>query len=103
MDHPCSFLPCYFGDWFADLRRWQDDVNKTLSKHDLHAKLVTYKPYSKAPKSKNYGTRTAGKDDHYEMSFLVIAMDKSESLKLQSESWDHGVNDTWISGIGRVL
>ena len=37
------------------------------------------------------------------MSFLAIATTHEASLKLQSESWDHGVNDQCCSGQGRVL
>ena len=103
MDHMFSWLPCCYGDWYAALRRWMDDVNDTLNEIDMHAKLVTYKPFNNAPRSRFFGDRTAGKDHNYEISFLVIALTKAESLKLQQESWDHGVNDKYTSGIGRCL
>jgi len=104
MAHPFKFLPCCYGDWYDGLDKWMSKVNTVLNRKEMHAKLMTYKPYSGAPKSRNYGTRTAGKDPgNYEMSFLVIALNKQESLKLQSESWDHGVNDRCTSGIGRIL
>ena len=69
----------------------------------MHAKLLTYKPYNNAPKSKLYGERTAGKNHDYEMSFLAIALTRAESEKLQKESWDHGVNDKCTSGQGRCI
>lgn len=80
-----------------------DDVNSTLNRVDMHAKLITCKPFNNAQKSRLSGDRTSGKDHNYEMSFLVIALTKDESIKLQQESWDHGVNDKCTSGIGRCL
>ena len=103
MDHCFSRLPCCYGDWYGALRGWMDDVNNTLNRVDMHAKLMTYKPFNNAPKSRLFGDRTSGKDHNYEMSFLVIALTKDESMKLQQESWDHGVNDKCTSGIGRCL
>ena len=104
MAHPLKFLPCCYGDWHEGLDKWMQRVNKTLNKKEMHAKLLTYKPFTGAPKSKNYGNRTTGKEaDKYEMSFLAIALTKEESMKLQQESWDHGVNDKCTSGIGRNL
>jgi len=101
--HPLTCLPCCYGDWYEGLRKWTDKVNAVLHAHDMHAKLLTYKPHGQAPRSRNYGTRVTGKDHNYEMSFLAIAVTKDESLKLQSESWDHGVNDGCCSGQGRIL
>ena len=104
MAHPLKFLPCCYGDWYEGLRKWMLKVNISLNRKDMHAKLVTYKPFTGAPRSRNYGNRTAGKEaDKYEMSFLVIALTKAESIKLQQESWDHGVHDKCTSGIGRIL
>ena len=103
MDHMFSWLPCCYGDWYAALRRWMDEVNATLNQIDMHAELMTYKPFNNAPRSRLFGDRTAGKDHNYEMSFLVIALTKEESVKLQQEGWDHGVNDKCTSGIGRCL
>ena len=104
MAHPLKFLPCCYGDWYDGLRKWMLKVNSTLNTRDMHAKLVTYKPFAGAPRSRNFGNRTTGKEaDKYEMSFLVIALTKEESVKLRQESWDHGVNDNCTSGVGRLL
>jgi len=102
-NHPLKCLPCFYGDWYVGLKDWMDKVNMELNRLGMHAKLVTYKPYHKAPKSRNYGDRVAGKNHDYEMSFLIIALTHKESLKLQEESWDHGVNDRFTTGIGRIL
>lgn len=102
-NHPFSFLPCCYGDWYDKLNKWQIKVNETLNRYEMHAKLMTYKPHNGAPRSKLYSQRVAGKDHNYEMSFLVIALTKEESEKLILESWDHGVNDKCTSGIGRCL
>lgn len=103
MDHMFSWLPCCYGDWYAALKNWMDDVNNVLNQVDMHAKLVTYKPFNYAPRSALFEDRTRGKDQNYEMSFLIIALTKEESIKLQIESWDHGINDKCTSGIGRCL
>ena len=44
-----------------------------------------------------------GKDHNYEMSMLVIGLTEEESIKVQQESWDHGVGDTCTPGRGRIL
>jgi len=103
MNHCLKWLPCCYGDWYIGLRRWQDDVNYVLNQHDMHVKLMTYKPFQKAPKSKMHGSRIAGKDHNYEMSMMVISLTETETEKLKMESWDHGVNDGCTSGIGRIL
>ena len=103
MDHPCSCLPCCYGDWYAGLRNWQREVNEVLNLRDMHLKLMTYKPWQKAPMSIMRQDRTTGKDDNYEMSMMVIALTEEEAMKLKCESWDHGVNDGCTSGIGRIL
>ena len=103
MDHCLKRLPCCYGDWYAGMRKWQDEVNSVLNQYDMHVKLMTYKPGSRAPKSKLYGTRIAGKGQDYEMSMMVISLTPDETEKLQIESWDHGVNDGCTSGIGRLL
>lgn len=103
MNHPLKWLPCCYGDWYAELRKWQDDVNSVLNQHDMHIKLTTYKPWQKAPKSKLHGYRIAGKDHNYEMSMMIISLTEAETEKLKIESWDQGVHDTCTSGIGRVL
>jgi hypothetical protein len=103
MDHCFKWLPCCYGDWYAVMRAWQDEVNTVLNQHDMHIKLMTYKPWQKAPQSKLHGTRIAGKDHNYEMSMMVISLTSDETQKLKIESWDHGVNDGCTSGIGRLL
>ena len=103
MDHCLKWLPCCYGDWYAGLRKWQNDVNSVLNHHDMHVKLMTYKPYQKAPKSRLHGSRIAGKDHNYEMSMMVISLTEEETERLKLESWDHGVNDGCTSGIGRLL
>lgn len=103
MAWPLDFLPFYYGDWYRGLKGWMEDVNKILNPLEMHAKLLTYKPYNNAPRSKLYGQRIAGKDEKYEMSFLAIALNKQASEKLIIECWDHGVNDGCTSGIGRLL
>lgn len=103
MNHPLSWLPCFYGDWYTALMKWQENVNARLSLYGMYAKLVTYKPYNAAPRSRLYNQRITGKDENYEMSFLVIALNLQESRKLADESWDHGVNDRCTSGIGRCL
>ena len=103
MDHCLSFLPCCYGDYYKKLREWMKNVNITLNQNGMHAKLVTYKPFNNAPKSKTFGDRVAGKNHDYEMSFLIIALTEGESIVLQNESWDHGINDECTSGIGRCL
>ena len=102
-NHCLTFLPCCYGDWYARLQEWMDKVNLVLNTKDMHAKLMTYRPHHAAPKSKRYVERILGKDEKYEMSMLVIALTKEESLKLQQESWDHGVNDCFPSSRGRIL
>lgn len=102
-DHALSWLPCCYGDWYAALRKWMDKVNGKLNGLGMHAKLLTYKPFQSAPRSKKYNHRIVGKDHNYEMSFLAIAMTPQESRKLSDESWDHGVKDGCTSGIGRSL
>ena len=69
----------------------------------MHLKLMTYKPWQKAPMSIMRQDRTTGKDHNYEMSMMVIALTEEEAMKLKCESWDHGVNDGCTSGIGRIL
>jgi len=101
--HVLDCLPCFYGDWHSALKAWMESVNKELNPIDMHAKLLTYKPHNSAPRSILYGDRTAGKNGDYEMSFLVIGLEKQASEKLMIESWDHGVNDGCTSGIGRVL
>ena len=103
MDHCLKCLPCCYGDWYAGLREWQADVNAVLNHHNMHVKLMTYKPWQQAPKSMLHGNRIAGKDHNYEMSMMVIALTEEETHKLKMESWDHGVNDGCTSGIGRIL
>ena len=103
MDHCLTWLPCFYGDWYSGLRKWQDQVNSVLNLHDMHVKLITYKPWQKAPMSKLHGTRIAGKDHNYEMSMMVISLTEDETEKLKMESWDQGVHDTCTSGIGRLL
>ena len=103
MDHGLKWLPCCYGDWYAGLRRWQDDVNIVLNRNDMHVKLITYKPWQKAPNSKLHGNRIAGKDHNYEMCMMIISLTEAETEKLKMESWDHGVHDTCTSGIGRIL
>ena len=103
MDHCLTCLPCFYGDWYVGLRKWQDDVNFVLNQYDMHVKLITYKPWQKAPMSKLHGSRIAGKDHNYEMSMMVISLTEDETEKLKLESWDQGVHDTCTSGIGRLL
>ena len=103
MDQPLKCLPCFYGDWYVGLRQWQDNVNAVLNRHGMHVKLMTYKPHNRAPKSKMHANRVTGKDEKYEMSFMVISLTPEETEKLKYESWDHGVNDTCTSGIGRCL
>merc|ERR1712061_463439 len=100
MEHSLAWLPCCYGDWYAGLRTWQADVNAVLNLHNMHVKLITYKPWQQAPKSMLHGSRIAGKDQHYEMSMMVISLTESETHKLKLESWDQGVNDVCTSGIG---
>uniref|UniRef100_A0A7M5URM1 Uncharacterized protein n=1 Tax=Clytia hemisphaerica TaxID=252671 RepID=A0A7M5URM1_9CNID len=103
MSHPLDCLPCCYGDWYTGLKAWLNDVNAVLNPKDMHAKFMTYKQHSNAPRSRFYADRTAGKKNgEYEMSFLAISLTKSASEKLISESWDHGVNDGCTSGIGRI-
>merc|ERR1719427_447071 len=99
-NHCFKCLPCFYGDWYIGLQKWMDNVNAVLNTHDMHAKLMTYKPHQNAPKSRRHGERIAGKDVNYEMSMLEIGVTKEENLKIQQESWDHGVGDGTISGIG---
>ena len=103
MDHMFSGLPCCYGDWYIALKNWMNDVNNVLNQADMHAKLVTYKPFNYAPRSALFEDRTGGKDQNYEMSFLIITLTKEESIKLQIESWGYGINDRCTSGIGRCL
>lgn len=103
MNHALSWLPCCYGDWYEALRKWTDNVNGTLRTMGMYAQLVTYKPFSLAPKSKFYARRSAGKGRDYEMSFLVIALTPTESATLEQEGWDHGVHDACMSGRGRCL
>ena len=100
MDH---YFSCCYGDWYVGLHKWQADVNSVLNHHNMHVKLMTYKPWQKAPKSMLHGSRIAGKDHNYEMSMMVISLTEDETQKLKMESWDQGVNDGCTSGIGRVL
>ncbi|KAL5265170.1 hypothetical protein ACHWQZ_G006051 [Mnemiopsis leidyi] len=102
-DHPLKSLPCFYGDWHVGLDKWQRKVNAVLNPKDMHAKLKTYRPFQRAPKSVGYNDRVAGKDENYEMSMLIIALTATESQKLMEESWDEGVNDGCTSGIGRIL
>ena len=101
--HFLDCLPCFYGDWYRGLTEWTTKVNAVLNDKDMHAKLLTYKPYSRAPKSMFFSDRVTGKDHNYEMSFLAIGLNKSASEKLIGESWDHGVNDGCFSGNGRIL
>ena len=105
MNHCLSWLPCCYGDWYDELREWMRTVNKTLNTHGMHAKILTYKPYTSAPNSKLYQLRVSSRprDNRYtyEMTFLVIALTPNESKILKYESWDHGVNDCTTAGIGR--
>jgi len=101
--HALDCLPCFYGDWYRGLIKWMDTVNMELNKLEMHAKLLTYKPHQRAPKSMFHGQRVTGKDEKYEMSFLAIGLNKAASEKLISESWDHGVNDGCLSGHGRIL
>ena len=78
-------------------------MNSVLNQHDMHVKLMTYKPWQKAPRSREHDSRIAGKDHNYEMSMMVISLTEDETEKLKMESWDHGVNDGCTSGIGRLL
>ena len=103
MDHCFKCLPCFYGDWYVGLRKWQAEVNEVLNQRNMHVKLMTYKPWQKAPKSMGNGARSAGKDHNYEMSMMVISLTEAETQKLKMESWDHGVHDTCTSGIGRLL
>ena len=103
MEHSFKWLPCCYGDWHAGLRKWQDDVNFVLNRNDMHVKLITYKPWQIAPKSKLHYRRIVGKNHDYEMSMMVISLTKAETEKLKMQSWNQGVNNTYISGIGRVL
>lgn len=105
MNHPLSDLPCCHGDWYEELKKWMENVNGVLNENGMHAKFQTYKPPSAAPKSKAYHMRmeSRGYRYGYEMSFLVIALTPEESRKLQEESWDNGVNDCLLSGIGRCV
>ena len=103
MEHSLACLPCCYGDWFAGMRKWQAEVNTVLNQHNMHLKLMTYKPWQKAPKSMLHGSRIAGKDDKYEMSMMVISLTEDETQKLKMESWDQGVHDSCTSGIGRIL
>ena len=103
MEHSFKWLPCCYGDWHAGLRKWQDDLNFVLNRYDMHIKLITYKPWQKAPKSKLHSFRIAGKNHDYEMSMMLISLTKDETEKLKMQSWHQGVNDTCTSGIGRVL
>ena len=50
MNHQFSWLPCCYGDWYEALRQWMNDVNASLSKIDMYAKFMTYKPYNNAPR-----------------------------------------------------
>ena len=45
--HPCDCLPCFYGDWYHELKKWQRNVNYELNKRGMHAKLKTYKPHSR--------------------------------------------------------
>ena len=103
MDHSFKWLPCCYGDWHVGLQKWQDDVNFVLNRNDMHVKLITYKPWQIAPKSKLHYRRIVGKNHDYEMSMMVISLTKAETEKLKMQSWNQGVNNTYISGIGRVL
>ena len=103
MDHCFSWLPCCYGDWYAGMKKWQEEVNILLIQHNMHVKLMTYKPWQRSPKSMLHGSRIAGKDHNYEMSMMVISLTEAETMKLRLESWDHGVNDGCTSGIGRLL
>ena len=58
MDHMFSWLPCCYGDWYDALKNWMDDVNDVLNQADIHAKLVTYKPFNYAPRSALFEDRT---------------------------------------------
>lgn len=108
-DHKLKCLPCCTGDWHAALRDWQKNINCKLNPYDMHAKLLTYKPFFQTPpKSKLYDQRTTPqKDANYEMSFLAIALTREESCKLKTEYWNHGFNhgckDNCTSGIGRYV
>ena len=46
-DHPLKSLPCFYGDWYVGLDKWQRKVNAVLNTKDMHAKLKTYKPFQK--------------------------------------------------------
>ena len=74
MDHFFSWLPCCYVDWYVGLHKWQAGVNSVLNHHNMHVKLMTYKPWRKAPKSMLHGSRIAGKDHKYEMSMMVISL-----------------------------
>lgn len=65
-------------------------------------KFMTYKPYN-APRSKLYTKRIDGKDQHYEMSFLVISFTAEESARLQMEHWAHGIEGNCRADIGRYV
>lgn len=103
MNHQLSWLPCCYGDWYEALRQWMNELNASLSKIDMYAKFMTYKPYNNAPRSRLYTERIDGKDQHYEMSFLVISLTAEESVRLQMEHWAHGIESNCRADIGRCV
>lgn len=107
MNHCLSSLPVCYGNWYDELRNWMGRVNKTLNENGMHAKLMTYKPYTLAPKSKLYDVRLRHRSRDtiysYEMTFLMIALTPEESKRLKFELWDHGVDDWSTAGIGRCV
>ena len=46
-NHPLKCLPCFYGDWYHGLDKWQRKVNAVLNPKDMHLKLKTYKPHQK--------------------------------------------------------
>lgn len=46
-NHCLKWLPCFYGDWYEGLEKWQREVNEVLNPLDMHAKLRTYKPCQK--------------------------------------------------------
>lgn len=104
-NHPLSCLPCCYGEWHEKLRQWQRKVNTTLNRRKMHAKLVTYRAVRvAAPKSKLYSERIEGHGKGYEISYLVIALNKEESMKLIDENWFNGFDPNGcMSDVGRAV
>ena len=81
------------GDVYSACSEWQRNVYLTLNKHDMYAKMLTYRPQSQPPKYRLHDERIAANSclgNDYEMSFLVIALTKLESFKLEGETWNQG-------------